>query len=230
MLSRALRAPGTSGAHAALGIGSDSLPCVAFPLPSRSAELPHPFNVFTYFFGGPVTAAAALFRAPDAPGPDDRFRLRRLLMSVHDPVTKELLGTTLSGPIRALANNDVPKGAAAIEMKVVLPGEGLPLPTAVRSRTCCHAFPLRSDQLPPEHSRGFVPGRGTRQRSSTSVCPAARQRLTAPASARSYLAWMGYLASARGRGRRSATAVHLAARGGRPHASRRRARRRAHVT
>jgi hypothetical protein len=47
----------------------------------------------------------------------------RLLMSVYDPTTKALLGTTLSGPIRALANNDVPKGAAAIEMKVSLPGE-----------------------------------------------------------------------------------------------------------
>lgn len=44
-------------------------------------------------------------------------------MSVYDQTTRELLGTTLSGPIRALANNDVPKGAAAIEMKVSLPGE-----------------------------------------------------------------------------------------------------------
>lgn len=65
----------------------------------------------------PVRAAGGFQRLRSIPMP-----FGRLLMSVHDPTTREMLGTTLSGPIRALANNDVPKGAAAIEMKVLLPG------------------------------------------------------------------------------------------------------------
>lgn len=127
MLSRALEGPATSGSRCwikpvtspllvermgsvACGFGDISQACPLQGLESRS----HGFFSLT----NGVTPAAC-----------------RLLMSVYDPTTKALLGTTLSGPIRALANNDVPKGAAAIEMRVPLPGEYSPSdPPAAASR------------------------------------------------------------------------------------------------
>lgn len=45
-----------------------------------------------------------------------RGALCRLVMGAYDQVGHQLLGSTCSAPIRVLANNDVPSGAAFISM------------------------------------------------------------------------------------------------------------------
>ena len=44
----------------------------------------------------------------------------RLLFGVYEQNSRELLGSGVSGPIRVLANNDVPKGAAAMKVRCAL--------------------------------------------------------------------------------------------------------------
>jgi hypothetical protein len=54
-----------------------------------------------------------------ANGPD-KCKVFRLLFGVYTHDTNEFLGSGVSGPIRVLANNDVPKGAAAMRVRCAL--------------------------------------------------------------------------------------------------------------
>lgn len=49
-------------------------------------------------------------------GPN-KCKVFRLLFGVYEQNTTKLLGSAVSGPIRVLANNDVPKGAAAMKVR-----------------------------------------------------------------------------------------------------------------
>ena len=42
---------------------------------------------------------------------------RRLLFGIFSATSDEFLGSGVSGPIRVLANNDVPKGAACLRIR-----------------------------------------------------------------------------------------------------------------
>jgi len=50
----------------------------------------------------------------------NKCKVFRLLFGVYDYDSKEFLGSGVSGPIRVLANNDVPKGAAAMRVQCEL--------------------------------------------------------------------------------------------------------------
>ena len=54
--------------------------------------------------------------------PYNKCKVFRLLFGVYTHDTNEFLGSGVSGPIRVLANNDVPKGAAAMRVRCVLDG------------------------------------------------------------------------------------------------------------
>ena len=45
-------------------------------------------------------------------------RARRLIVGAYDQVGHQLLGAACSAPIRVLANNDVPSGAAFIQLRL----------------------------------------------------------------------------------------------------------------
>lgn len=47
---------------------------------------------------------------------------RRLLFGIFSATSDEFLGSGVSGPIRVLANNDVPKGAACLRIRSSLLG------------------------------------------------------------------------------------------------------------
>ena len=64
---------------------------------------------------------------------------RRLVVGAYDQVGHQLLGAACSPPIRVLANNDVPSGAAFISLHLPLRAnwEGwLPHGMKVRTRPC----------------------------------------------------------------------------------------------
>ncbi|XRB24685.1 E2F_TDP domain-containing protein [Pseudoscourfieldia marina] len=75
----------------------------------------HPFHPHIQLHGArnPTLAGAAAAQ-PSA----KKFRL---LVAAHDPSDNTFLGTAVSGPIRVVANNDVPKGAAVISLDVSMP-------------------------------------------------------------------------------------------------------------
>jgi hypothetical protein len=60
--------------------------------------------------------------SPSPPPPPPNAPLRRLLFGIFAEDGGEFLGSGVSGPIRVLANNDVPKGAACLRIRASLPG------------------------------------------------------------------------------------------------------------
>ncbi|CAL8462410.1 g1943 [Coccomyxa elongata] len=63
-----------------------------------------------------IKEAKYMYLSIDEAGTHVNVRRFRLLMGAYDQVGHQLLGSTCSAPIRVLANNDVPSGAAFISM------------------------------------------------------------------------------------------------------------------
>ena len=70
----------------------------------------------------------------------------RLLFSVDDASTGERIGSAVSAPIRVLANNDAPNGAAYINMPVPLPSSSMPVPLPSSSFRPSRTYKVWSEQ------------------------------------------------------------------------------------
>ena len=110
----------------------------------------------------------------------------RLLFSVDDASTGERIGSAVSAPIRVLANNDAPNGAAYINMPVPLTDgwEGWDSPLALRQRTVLPEAMTENAPTTPDGSAGsgasdsdILPGFATkRSRGSNKGAAAAAGR------------------------------------------------------
>jgi len=88
----------------------------------------------------------------------------RLVFGILDPDTKELLGASVSGPIRVLANNDVPKGAASIVVDASIskdwdgwcasPEDSTPLTKLATRSPLATMYPPQESPTGAEISRG----------------------------------------------------------------------------
>ncbi|XRB15339.1 hypothetical protein RI054_10g51790 [Pseudoscourfieldia marina] len=78
----------------------------------------HPFHPQIQLHGAHNPTLAGASAAAAAHPSAKKFRL---LVAAHDPSDNTFLGTAVSGPIRVVANNDVPKGAAVISLDVSMP-------------------------------------------------------------------------------------------------------------
>ena len=116
-------------------------------------------NAYPFF---PTKATDAFVRLPSPPSRRDR-----LLFGIFSEDGDAFLGSGVSGPIRVLANNDVPKGAACLRIRCSLGG--------TRAR-----FPASTSPLLQRDARGIQPSRTARDvPGDTRGAPGTRARVPA---------------------------------------------------
>jgi len=103
--------------------------------PLRSAP---PMRVLWHTFHNGHTPKVEDPPPSSCPHPDP---CRRLLFGIFSEDGDDFLGSGVSGPIRVLANNDVPKGAACLRIRCALDGSRFP-PLSSRLFPCSTPFPL----------------------------------------------------------------------------------------